>query len=434
MTGTVLMRTVQVLEHAVADPEATPVSRLLFGAVGVFGLRGEPGLDGVAAATAPATYDPDTHTVGVDVGTGASQAAAGNHAHAGVYDPAGTAAAAVAAVTPASIGAIPASEKATPSGVATLDSGGKIPTSQLPALAITTNWVVASQAAMLALDAQEGDVAIRTDVSRSFILGTGPASTLGSWHELLTPTDSVLSVDGRTGTVTLGDLYAALVHGHAQSDITGLVTALAGKASTTHAAAHASGGSDPITPASIGANPLMPTPTKSGRWVSGAFGPFTTNQPAADLLVGIPYPVHVAHSLDRIGIYIQTSGSSGSVVRLGIFKADANGVDYTKVLDAGTIDGTQAAGGYSITIGQALSVGLYLLVMVSQGSPVTRPILYASGTQSTPGQYVMHSTSQAALVDSGTSLSVSGVSGALPSSITPARFGTAAPVVMGRVA
>ena len=253
MTGTVLMRTVQVLEHAVADPEATPASRLLFGAVGVFGLRGEPGLDGVAAATAPATYDPDTHTVGVDVGTGASQAAAGNHAHAGVYDPAGTAAAAVAAVTPASIGAIPSTEKATPSGVATLDSGGKIPTSQLPALAITTNWVVASQAAMLVLDAQEGDVAIRTDVSRSFILGTGPASTLGSWHELLTPTDSVLSVDGRTGTVTLGDLYAALVHGHAQSDITGLTTALAGKASTSHAAAHASGGSDPVTPASIGA-------------------------------------------------------------------------------------------------------------------------------------------------------------------------------------
>lgn len=253
MTGTVLMRTVQVLEHAVADPEATPVSRLLFGAVGVFGLRGEPGLDGVAAATAPATYDPDTHTVGVDVGTGASQAAAGNHAHAGVYDPAGTAAAAVAAVTPASIGAIPASEKATPSGVATLDSGGKIPTSQLPALAITTNWVVASQAAMLALDAQEGDVAIRTDVSRSFILGTGPASTLGSWHELLTPTDSVLSVDGRTGTVTLGDLYAALVHGHAQSDITGLTTALAGKASTTHAGTHAAAGPDPVTPAAIGA-------------------------------------------------------------------------------------------------------------------------------------------------------------------------------------
>lgn len=184
----------------------------------------------------------------------------------------------------------------------------------------------------------------------------------------------------------------------------------------------------------IGANPLIPTPTKSGRWVSGVFGPFATNQPAADLLVGIPYPVHVAHSLDRIGIYIQTSGSSGSVIRLGIYKADANGVDYTKVLDAGTIDGTQAAGGYSITIGQALSVGLYLLVMVSQGSPVTRPILYASGTQSTPGQYVMHATSQAALVDSGTSLSVSGVSGALGSSITPARFGAAAPVVMGRIA
>lgn len=235
------------------------------------------------------------------------------------------------------------------------------------------------------------------------------------------------------GTITLVSTGAATLNSHALVVDTDARLTDA-RTPTAHKSSHATGGSDALSPSDIGANPLMPTPTKSGRWVSGVFGPFATNQPAADLLVGIPYPVHVAHTLDRIGIYIQTSGSSGSVIRLGIYKADANGVDYTKVLDAGTIDGTQAAGGYSITISQALTTGLYLLVMVSQGSPVTRPILYASGTQSTPGQYVMHATSQAALVDSGTSLSVSGVSGALGSSITPARFGAAAPVVMGRIA
>lgn len=44
----------------------------------------------------------------------------------------------------------------------------------------------------------------------------------------------VASVDGRTGVVTLADLYAALVHAHAQSEVTGLVTDLAGKAAIVH--------------------------------------------------------------------------------------------------------------------------------------------------------------------------------------------------------
>ncbi|HQY87852.1 MAG TPA: hypothetical protein PK402_04285, partial [Tepidisphaeraceae bacterium] len=65
-----------------------------------------------------------------------------------------------------------------------LGVGGKLLTSVLPALAITSRYVVASQAAMLALTAEEGDVAIRTDLSKSFILGTGSPTILGSWSEL----------------------------------------------------------------------------------------------------------------------------------------------------------------------------------------------------------------------------------------------------------
>jgi hypothetical protein len=37
------------------------------------------------AADAPATYDSGTQTIGVDVGTGATQAAAGDHEHSGTY-------------------------------------------------------------------------------------------------------------------------------------------------------------------------------------------------------------------------------------------------------------------------------------------------------------------------------------------------------------
>jgi hypothetical protein len=98
-------------------------------------------------------------------------------------------------------------QKGAVNGIASLDGSGLIPTNQLPALAITQTSVVASQAAMLALTAQVGDVAVRTDVNKSFILTAEPATTLGNWQELLTPTDSVLSVDGLTGAVVLSGTY-----------------------------------------------------------------------------------------------------------------------------------------------------------------------------------------------------------------------------------
>jgi hypothetical protein len=101
-------------------------------------------------------------------------------------------------------------EKGSANGVATLDSTSKIPSNQLPNISITDTFVVGSQSALLALSAQVGDVAIRTDSNKSFILQSEPASVLGNWVELLTPTDSVLSVDGRTGAVDLADKYQGL--------------------------------------------------------------------------------------------------------------------------------------------------------------------------------------------------------------------------------
>jgi hypothetical protein len=98
-------------------------------------------------------------------------------------------------------------QKGANNGIASLDGSGLIPTNQLPALAITTTQVVNSEANMLALTAQTGDVAVRTDVNKSFILTASPATTLGNWQELLTPTDAVLSVDGNTGAISLSGTY-----------------------------------------------------------------------------------------------------------------------------------------------------------------------------------------------------------------------------------
>lgn len=108
-------------------------------------------------------------------------------------------------------------------GVATLDGTGKIPSAQLPALAITEVFTVASQAAMLALLAQQGDLARRTDLSRTFILTASDPTVLSNWVEWLIPNDAVTSVAGKTGAVTL-----------AIADTVGLQAALDGKANTTH--------------------------------------------------------------------------------------------------------------------------------------------------------------------------------------------------------
>jgi hypothetical protein len=92
-------------------------------------------------------------------------------------------------------------------GIASLDAGGKVPASELPDIAISDTSVVASEAAMLALTAEVGDIAVRTDVNKTFILKTAGASTLANWQELLTPTDAVTSVDGQTGVVDLSGNY-----------------------------------------------------------------------------------------------------------------------------------------------------------------------------------------------------------------------------------
>lgn len=87
--------------------------------------------------------------------------------------------------------------------VPVLGAGGKLSEAVIPAIAITDTFIVDSQAAMLALKAQQGDVAVRTDVNKTFILKVAPATTLANWVELETPTDAVTSVNGLTGAVTL---------------------------------------------------------------------------------------------------------------------------------------------------------------------------------------------------------------------------------------
>ena len=87
--------------------------------------------------------------------------------------------------------------------VPVLGSDGKLDESLLPAIAITETFVVDSQAAMLALSAQRGDVAVRTDENKSYILNADNPTVLANWVWLRTPDCKVLSVNSKTGAVVL---------------------------------------------------------------------------------------------------------------------------------------------------------------------------------------------------------------------------------------
>ena len=113
--------------------------------------------------------------------------------------------------------------------------GGKVPSSQIPAIAISEFLgAVNSQAAMLALLGQEGDWCIRTDVDKTYILiGTDPTD-LDNWQEIVTPTGAVTSVNGYTGVVVLDQNDIGLGNVDDTSDLdkpisTATQTALNGK-------------------------------------------------------------------------------------------------------------------------------------------------------------------------------------------------------------
>lgn len=105
----------------------------------------------------------------------------------------------------------PKADKNKPNGYAGLDQNGLISKAHLPALAITDTFIVATEAAMLALDeAEKGDIAIRTDVNKTFILREDPYNVLANWSELVTPTAGVTSIGTLTGPITFSELLNGL--------------------------------------------------------------------------------------------------------------------------------------------------------------------------------------------------------------------------------
>lgn len=103
---------------------------------------------------------------------------------------------------------IATSTRGVANGVATLDSAAKIPTAQLPSIAISDFLgAVSNESAMLALVGQRGDWATRTDLTADFILIADDPTNVSSWRQITSP-GRVTSVVGATGAITGSQIVA----------------------------------------------------------------------------------------------------------------------------------------------------------------------------------------------------------------------------------
>ena len=132
-----------------------------------------------------------------------------------------------------------ASKVGAASGVASLNTLGKIPTDQIPSISFSSVKVLATEAEMLALSsAVVGSVVIRTDINKNYVLAQANPAVLTNWIQLLTPAPPVQTVNGMTGDITITKTTIDLANVNNTSDAnkpvsTAAQTALGAKADTS---------------------------------------------------------------------------------------------------------------------------------------------------------------------------------------------------------
>ena len=80
-------------------------------------------------------------------------------------------------------------------------------------VALTSIQTASSESAQLALTAEEGDVVVRSDESKTYMHNGGSAGSMADYTLMATPTDSVTSVVGQTGVVSTAQIKTALENG-----------------------------------------------------------------------------------------------------------------------------------------------------------------------------------------------------------------------------
>lgn len=120
-------------------------------------------------------------------------------------------------------------------------------------------------------------------------------------------------------------------------------------------------------------------------------------------------------SIDRIACRVTVAGTTGALVRLGLFRIDPRSGALTLLVDGGTVS-AESTGIKSVTVSQAVKAGWHILPVVAvQGAAGTRPTLtIVNGTDPMIG----HADADTTM---GTPLggwAVTGITGAFPSTAT----------------
>ena len=258
---------------------------------------------------------------------------------------------------------IDGSQKGAINGVATIGADGKIPSNQIPAISFQSAVVVNDQTAMLALsNAVVGSIAIRTDLSRNFVLNATPASTLANWIELATP-NSVTSVNSSTGpnvVLTTNDITEGSTNKYYTD-----AKARASLSASSPLVYNNSTGAFSIGLASGSAN---------GYLSSTDFNTFNNKQNA--ITPGVDYltPSGSAASLTNFPTLNQnTTGNAATATKFATAK-NINGVAFdgsaniTITANAGTLTGTNLANtitGSSLTSVGAITTGVWSATAIS---------------------------------------------------------------------
>lgn len=221
------------------------------------------------------------------------------------------------------------------SGVATLGSDSKLTASQIPDISIVSYLgTVANQAAMLALVGQQGDWCIRSDLSTTWVItGSNPA-VIGSWTQLSYPTAPVTSVNGYTGSVTLGKSDVGLSNVDNTSDVnkpvsTATQTALNGKQGTVTVNGIVKGNGAGTLSAAVSGTDYAPATSGSAILKGNAAGGFSNASAGTDYQAAI-----TATGLLK-------GAGAGSV------SAAVSGTDYAPATSGSALLKGNGAGGFS---------------------------------------------------------------------------------------